>query len=1430
MRVITLPGRSGPGTTKNDVSWQFFKAGFWTFIKPLAFLLFFFTISSLQAQTTISLSDQVIAKFGVEADLYANLPQISDQDFENSDDWFLNNQWTGTGLNVIAQSGTDSEGNNVGAVISSITSGNNFGEIRMSKPIYSMVDGYLWIDAVYFRDQRTNSNLVDETFFTSGNDKNFEDPILGWTIGTGNGGPQKNDIIEFFGHLRRDDGSPNDNEYAIVGATTRSQSGTSHLDFEYFRKDMVLNAAGTGLEYDPERYGDLEGEELAAFLASLGCNRTYYQFNENYSVNRHGDVVFSVNYESGGDNINVEIFVWILRTGLDVTAFNAADDAPFILSDINGDFEFYPCPTDTNFGYAKIQPKDGGILPVTAQVNQTSILGPPWGSFNSKGQPRDDLPALALVELSLDATELGLDTRSNQGECESPLGSVIVKTRSSAPFTAEQKDLAGPVNLGNTPPVSVELADVDFCESDPEDLMADIMPEDGDYLIEWYLLTGEDLTTRTVKQSQTDINETNPGARSYTPIESGTYEVVVTVILGEDPENLGCFASARVTATIYDDPIADLQTEGVCAGEDAIFTASPNGNGEKYTFWIDANADGIVDGGETILQAESTDNTYDSNTIADGTTVTVLVETTDGCTDYATADAEIYDNPEANLQTDGVCAGEDAIFTASPNGDGEKYIFWLDTNADGIVDGGETVLQAESTDNTYDNNSIADGTTVTVLVKTTDGCTDYATADAEIYDNPIADLQTDGVCAGEDAIFTASPNGDGEKYTFWIDANADGIVDGGETVLQAESIDNTYDSNSIVDGTTVTVLVKTTDGCTDYATADAEIYDNPEADLQTDGVCAGEDAIFTASPNGDGEKYTFWIDANADGIVDGGETVLQAESTDNTYSNSIVDGTTVTVLVKTTNGCTDYATADAEIYDNPEANLETDGVCAGEDAIFTASPNGNGEKYIFWLDTNADGIVDGGETVLQAESTDNTYDSNSIVDGTTVTVLVKTTDGCTDYATADAEIYDNPEANLETEGVCAGEDAIFTATPNGNGEKYTFWIDANADGIVDGGETVLQAESTDNTYDSNSILDGTTVTVLVETTDGCTDYATANAVIYTNPILNGGTICVGDSIDIGIGAGTYESSNNAVATVDNAGLVTGVGAGSVTITYTDGNNCPDTAIVYVENCCSEETAYALGGFNPNVVGFCGGNINSSNWGWSNGPYDLNNLPDDELILYAGAAHCDPANGTPVGTIDLSLDNGYLVVAFDLYDSSNPYFDLGIVHVYAGCTQFPSYAGSPGQYPYPGTSVDGDTAEVRIPVTALSSCGGNFYLIAHTEVDVCEGENPETASIIETTTQSISLSSKAVETSYFSVAPVPFQDNLTVRYEFDYTSDVRIQFFDLNGSLLRTYADKQVSNGDDTQINIDFALRANQVYIVRVETDRDSYSKQLLSGN
>ncbi len=74
------------------------------------------------------------------------------------------------------------------------------------------------------------------------------------------------------------------------------------------------------------------------------------------------------------------------------------------------------------------------------------------------------------------------------------------------------------------------------------------------------------------------------------------------------------------------------------------------------------------------------------------------------------------------------------------------------------------------------------------------------------------------------------------------------------------------------------------------------------------------------------------------------------------------------------------------------------------------------------------------------------------------------------------------------------------------------------------------------------------------------------------PTLTGTSpVCIGDSIQL-TGSGSpavtdpYVSSNTAVATVSNTGWVTGVSAGSTTITYTDLNGCTATFNVTVINC------------------------------------------------------------------------------------------------------------------------------------------------------------------------------------------------------------------------------------------------------------------------
>jgi len=80
----------------------------------------------------------------------------------------------------------------------------------------------------------------------------------------------------------------------------------------------------------------------------------------------------------------------------------------------------------------------------------------------------------------------------------------------------------------------------------------------------------------------------------------------------------------------------------------------------------------------------------------------------------------------------------------------------------------------------------------------------------------------------------------------------------------------------------------------------------------------------------------------------------------------------------------------------------------------------------------------------------------------------------------------------------------------------------------------------------------------------------------------------------------------------------------------------------------------------------------------------------------------------------------------------------------------------------------------------------------------------------------------------SAFPVPFRETLSVQYDMDYSSSATIQLFDTQGRLLRTYKEANAYKGKVTELSIDFRTRASQVYILKVTTDRDVFTKKIIS--
>jgi gliding motility-associated-like protein len=153
--------------------------------------------------------------------------------------------------------------------------------------------------------------------------------------------------------------------------------------------------------------------------------------------------------------------------------------------------------------------------------------------------------------------------------------------------------------------------------------------------------------------------------------------------------------------------------------------------------------------------------------------------------------------------------------------------------------------------------------------------------------------------------------------------------------------------------------------------------------------------------------------------------------------------------------------------------------------------------------------------------------------------------------------------------ICSGNATGVNLTSSIAGTTFT-WV-AAANGNVTGESTTNQTGSTITDVLVNSTATAQVVTYTVTpTAAGCTGTA-INVPVTVNPLptITGTlSVCVGLTTQL-TGSATaaavnpWVSSNTAIATVSGTGLVTGVSAGTATITYTNSNGCQRTALVTV---------------------------------------------------------------------------------------------------------------------------------------------------------------------------------------------------------------------------------------------------------------------------
>lgn len=311
--------------------------------------------------------------------------------------------------------------------------------------------------------------------------------------------------------------------------------------------------------------------------------------------------------------------------------------------------------------------------------------------------------------------------------------------------------------------------------------------------------------------------------------------------------------------------------------------------------------------------------------------------------------------------------------------------------------------------------------------------------------------------------------------------------------------------------------------------------------------------------------------------------------------------------------------------------------------------------------------------------------------------------------------------------------------------------------------------------------------------------------------------------------------------VSSSGIFEAYDAGIYTITYqytNPENGCEGIATLDIEvvDCCSDETTFAynqeLATCFPGVRIDTNGNLlsqgsntlnRSSRWGWSNGALDFNT--DYTFQLIAGAGRCRVSNGELVGEVTISYNEvGDMLINYGLNEqNNNMYYQLGSIHVYIGCNQFPESL-APGQMPY-GTSADDElSAQLLIPAEDLEalSCE-QYYFIAHAEVNVCSTEM--TMNRIINNNKQTTLVSNNIN---FKVYPVPFKDVVTIEYSFDYVTQVEIEIVDIHGRIIYSYLDTNYHKGLHSISKVNLNVTNQQLLFVRVSTSNGTIIKKIIA--
>lgn len=625
-----------------------------------------------------------------------------------------------------------------------------------------------------------------------------------------------------------------------------------------------------------------------------------------------------------------------------------------------------------------------------------------------------------------------------------------------------------------------------------------------------------------VATTQTDASGRTNG--SLFPIGTTVQTWTATDIAG----NVG---SCSFNITVDASPIADFSFSPTCEGESTFFT-------DKST--IDVSS-AIVswqwnmgDGSSSIGLVDPIHAFGDTGMYS----VTLLVTSTDGCTDDTTVVVHVTPVPTAAFTFVEACEGDATVFTNTSTIDaGNLNYAWNFGDSNTSTD--ENPSHVYAIDGTY---------TVTLTVTSDNGCKDITTRSVTIKDSPNALFTATEKCEGFATAFTNLSTGGGTLTYSWDFGDAS----------PASTIANPTYTYATAGTYTVVLTVTNSNLCVDQHTASVTVNPLPTVNFSFSDVCEGTPAVFTNNSTPGSNNWDF-----------GDLTSSTLTNPSHTYATFGLYNVTLTVT--DANFCINAATQQIEVFDLPNFSLTaTDVLCYGEatgQLVAVAVPPA-AAPWTLSIDGNTPqaSVTFSG---LEAGTYDITaYDANGCEFTVSGTVSQPADTLGLDLGTI-------------TNILCHGDETgIIQVTGTGGTAPYLYSVDGNPAQALGTFNTLAAGNYALQITDFNACVFDTIITL-----------TQPDALILT-PVASNNLLCNGDNSGnltvLGTGGAAPYSYNINGGTYDSAALFDGLAAGTHIVGVIDANGCSDTLHVTLT-----EPGILMLSLTTSVDALCNGALNGS---------------------------------------------------------------------------------------------------------------------------------------------------------------------------------------------------------------------------------------------